>query len=85
MLIWAKRTLECYELSIMDHGSGGFEDQKPKRNASNSGLAQGVSEGSQGLIRVCARVYYGYRQAKDLADSSHYLRTCRILKSRLVD
>lgn len=29
MLIGAKRALECYEWSIMDHGSGGFEDQKP--------------------------------------------------------
>lgn len=82
MLIGAKRALECYERSIMDHGSGSFENQKPKRDANNRGLtlAQGVSEGSQGLIRVCARVLYGYIEAKDLADSSHYLRTCRRLK-----
>lgn len=44
----------------MDHGCVGFEDQKPKRNTNNRGLAQGVSEGSQGLIRVCARVHYDY-------------------------
>lgn len=57
MLIGAKRALECYARSIMDRGSGSFEDQKPKRNSNNRGLAQGGSEGSQGLIRMCARVH----------------------------
>lgn len=48
----------------MDHGSGGLKIRSPKEMQTVEALAQGVSEGSQGLIRMCARFHYGYIQAR---------------------